>query len=153
MKRPGIPLRDAPEHHFDQEKWRALIEMVGGRDRALALVSSHPSGRSSANELALELRKGFARRLWDGSIPATGSGRDSLDITNIPPSRCQGFWPDFVHDRLQNNLEKFVDVYVGGPGQLADVSSTQARGPTLAKANERPRRDRLQRGPRESFRE
>jgi hypothetical protein len=129
MERAGCPLHNAPERFFDQKKWEALIGLVGNRDSALALVSNHPSGKSPENNLTVELRNEFRRRLVDGSIVATASVLNSLQVTRISPSRCQNLWPDFMHDRLENNLEKFVDVYVLDAGQLTDVSYTEARDP------------------------
>jgi hypothetical protein len=120
MERAGIPLHDAPQRYFDQEKWGEILRIVGSRDAALALVSRPTFGDFfSLSPLASAIRRDFIERLVKGSLVATGSFPMSVEVVTIPGSRCLGLRPDFVSDRLIGNDRMFIDVRVLDPAQLA----------------------------------
>jgi len=126
MERPGIPLHDAPERYFDQEKWGEVLRAVGDRSVALALVSRSTYGEHfRLSDLANKIRSDFKRRLVDGSIVATGCSLTSVEPATIPGSRCRDLQPDFVNDRLIGRSQTFLDVRVLDEAKLVEFTHAE----------------------------
>jgi hypothetical protein len=120
-----VPLHDAPEHFFDQDKWREFARQFPSRTAALKQISKpaaaglewirseviqDPNTADDHKDAARAqqrtadagdaLVKRFMRQLAEGAISATGVWHGSLARVTLPSDRCEGLWPNFSADRL-----------------------------------------------------
>jgi hypothetical protein len=152
MERAGIPLHDAPERYFDQEKWEELVRARGDRAAAVGLVTrpTHDTQFFSLNECAARIRTEFIRRLLNRSLVATGYFRNSDEMATISGPRCRGLQPDFANDLLTGRGETLQDVHIVEAAEarqrcLASDGRTRLGGSRSGAGHEEPGRPNVSR--------
>ena len=132
-----IPLDEAPEHFFDQQKWSEFVDCFDNRQAALQQINRPEPGiigfyrRQIANsagpmtakaqreehtaELGKALVADFKERLSNEEIVATGLSSLAVARVTIPSERWPELWPNFAADKAEGKELTFAKVRVSKP--------------------------------------
>jgi hypothetical protein len=132
-----IPLKQAPDRLFDQQKWSEFISHFDTREIALGRLSVHPSdpggfyregdaklvksdeGRwkqiDELYELGIALVGDFKTKLIKGQVLSSGISLEfdqNVEREPIASELWAKMWPDFVNDCAHGVMFGFTDVLV-----------------------------------------
>jgi hypothetical protein len=144
----AIPLDQAPEHFFDQEKWHAFLALYTSRESAISDLTClgpritrfdryDPNSKESRQQrLREEILKDFVEKLACGDVVAWAIQPPSKKIELVPPAIWSHLSLNFMNNTARGGKYEFIGIQVfAAKDGVASGADTQKSKKTAYQAD------------------